>query len=295
MKVLLLIQKFLASLFNSIASFGKILLLSKFGVHFPEGETKELVILGNGPSLNNSLETQMDFLEGKTLLCVNFFPTTAYYEKLKPSIFVSIAPDLWLPDVDQKFIDQRIRLFDALVEKTNWDLDFYFPWSARSVSTWRDKLAENKNIKVHYLNTTPVTGLRSVSEFFFRKSLGMPRPHNVMIPSLFTGIQMRFKTIYLLGADHSWLREISVNDDNVALINQKHFYDETSSKPDTLDKSGKGARKLHEILFKLMNAFASYFVIKDYAESQGCRILNATPNSFIDAFDRIKLNGSETV
>jgi hypothetical protein len=85
------------------------------------------------------------------------------------------------------------------------------------------------------------------------------------------------------------LPDITVNDNNDALINQKHFYDAKSSKHQVLDKKGKGQRRLHEILHKFMLAFAGYFVLREYAESLGAEILNATPNSYIDAFDRIKI------
>ena len=39
-------------------------------------------------------------------------------------------------------------------------------------------------------------------------------PHNVLIPSIAIGLRLPFKKIYLAGADHSWLPEITVTDDN---------------------------------------------------------------------------------
>jgi hypothetical protein len=85
------------------------------------------------------------------------------------------------------------------------------------------------------------------------------------------------------------LSQIHVDDNNNALINQVHFYDATSSKSEVLDKRGKGARKLHEILHKFMLAFKGYFILKEYAEYKNVKIYNATPDSFIDAFERVKL------
>jgi hypothetical protein len=102
-------------------------------------------------------------------------------------------------------------------------------------------------------------------------------------------IAMGYKSIYLLGADHSWLSEITVTETNDALINQKHFYDSDHSKGLPLDKGGTGKRKLHEILFKFMTAFKSYFEIEDYAKNRNVIIYNATKGSFIDAFKRFNL------
>ena len=73
---------------------------------------------------------------------------------------------------------------------------------------------------------------------------GMPRPHNVLIPSIILSMRMGFKKIYLAGADHSWLKEIFVSEDNEVFLTQKHFYDEKKAEARTMDKLGKGSRKL---------------------------------------------------
>ena len=89
-----------------------------------------------------------------------------------------------------------------------------------------DLKSQNTNITFHYFNTTPIEGLPFMSNFIFKNRLGMPRPHNVLIPSLMIGITEGYEKISVLGADHSWLAEISVNEKNEALVNQKHFYDD---------------------------------------------------------------------
>jgi len=44
-----------------------------------------------------------------------------------------------------------------------------------------------------------------------------------------------------------------------------------------------------ELLTKFVHAFNGYFILKDYAKSQGTTIINATPGSYIDAFERVDL------
>jgi hypothetical protein len=147
---------------------------------------------------------------------------------------------------------------------------------------------DNKNINIVYYNRTPIEGFTWFCHLFFKLGLGMPRPHNVILPSLFLTVNLGFKKIVLVGADHSWLLETYVDGNNNVLISQKHFYDENEVKPEGMINNKDGSRKLHEVLEKWMISFKSYFTLREYAESKGAQILNATPVSFIDAFERIK-------
>jgi hypothetical protein len=165
-------------------------------------------------------------------------------------------------------------------------MDLYIPVQAFNVSAWKSKVSENKNIFLRKYNATPIEGFQGFCNFVFRKNLGVPRPHNVLIPSLIIGLNLPFKTIYVAGADHSWLSEISVDDDNRLLMNQKHFYDQNISKAETVKQRDFSEAHIHNTLYHMYVAFKSYFVIKSYAQSIDKKIFNITPKSFIDAFDR---------
>ena len=287
-KLLLAIKLFLKELIESIESLFKVLLLSKRTniVRNLNLSSDDVVILGNGPSLAGMLTEQIDFLKNKDIVCVNHFPSTDFYEKIKPRYFISGAQDLYLENIEEQFIIQSNKLFNDINERTTWPIIFFFPVEAQRYKRWQNIFAKNKNIQICYYNTTPVEGLKSIRNILFDCKLGMARPHNVLIPSIFLMIWKGYKNIYLWGADHSWLKDISVDEQNNALINQKHFYDETTSRAKVLDWKGEGARKLHEIMYKFMTAFASYFVIEDYAKNKKIRIINMTRGSFIDAFER---------
>ena len=62
----------------------------------------------------------------------------------------------------------------------------------------------------------------------YRIGAGMPRPRNVLIPSIMTGISLGFKRIFITGADHGWTKTLSVNDRNEVISVQPHFYTEDS-------------------------------------------------------------------
>lgn len=287
LKFSLLLQQFFEQLWMVIASLVRVVVLSKWNVKLKkETQKRDIVILGNGPSLNKMIADHADFLEGKDKICVNVFPTTDLYQELKPEIYFASAPDMWLEDIEPFFLKQSKSIFDALATKTEWPLKLYFPYEARKFKRWQQNIKNNPNIEVIYYNNVAVEGWQWFEHLMFRKNWGMPRPHNIIIPSVFTSINLGYKKIFLWGTDHSWLKDISVNDNNDALINQKHFYDEATSKAKPLDKKGKGARKLHEILHKFMLAFKGYFILRDYADAEKAEIYNQTEGSFIDAFER---------
>jgi len=99
-------------------------------------------------------------------------------------------------------------------------------------------------------------------------------------------IYLNYKIIYIIGADHSWLPEITVNDKNEALINQKHFYDENESRPEKMQDYISRPRKLHEIIHKFYLTFKGYWIIKEYAANKNVSVYNASEISMIDAFER---------
>ena len=260
--MVLKIQSFLKNIGSVITSLIRILLLAKWRIKLSQRENNECVILANGPSLTRMIQNHRGFLNDKDLICVNHFPSTELYADLKPGYYMTSAPDLWLDDIDAFFVDQSNSLFVEMQEGTKWPLIFHIPIESSNFSRWQSILNKNHNISIQYYNNTPIEGWEWFRHLCFKLNLGMPRPHNVLIPSLANAINMGYKTIYLLGADHSWLSEISVNDQNQVLINQKHFYDEQTSKGKPLDKRGVGQRNMPELLTKFVHAFNGIFCIK---------------------------------
>lgn len=290
-KVAVSIQEFLFKFFSFILSIIKIVILTDLSER--KINTKKInnsaIILGNGPSLNEFLNQNKNFLENKDLIAVNHFADTHYFEQLCPLHYVLNAPELWSDNVEQSHIDRSIKLFTNIAQKTNWEMYLYLHPTAKKSDRWRKIINSNNFIKIRFYNPTPVDGFNCFVHYCFKNNLGMPRPHNVLIPSLLISINLKYKNIYIAGADHSWLKDIWVADDNRVLLTQKHFYDENTAKAAPMHKEGIGERKMHEVLIKMVHAFRSYFVINDYAKEKNIRIQNITKDSYIDAFDRLKL------
>ena len=285
------IQIFLENFILTCLSIIRIIILSDIFILLKQRKpvincSRESVILANGPSLSESIDSNPEFLTGKDMVCVNFYPETSYYKQLKPRYFVTGAPELWIKDVSPEWEIKRNNLFETIKNQTDWDIIFLIPSLARKHKSWQNVLKVNPHIKITYYNITPVEGFKWFKHICFRLSLGMPRPHNVLTPSLMLILNYGYKRIFLLGADHSWLPEITVDNQNRVLLRHRHFYDENTASLLQMGTIKMGVRKLHEVLHKFYYTFAGYFIIKEYAESLEATIINATPDSFIDAFDR---------
>lgn len=273
-----ILQSFFSGCVQTFLSIVKILLQSRrVGTPRKTCTHDEIVVLGNGPSLRPLIESKRDFLQGKSLLAVNYAVLSDSYEELKPDYYLVADPAFF---VQKAHCD---RLFDALAAKTNWNLTLYLSTHARKSKLWQEKLAGHPHIHIHYFNMTPVEGFRWFVHLAFRRGWGMPRPRNVLIPSVMTALRMPFHTIYVAGADHSWLKEIWVNEDNVVMEDLNHFYDKKGSERYVSD------RRLHDLLLSMHIAFKSYHTIRDYADSIGKQIYNVTEGSYIDAFERKKI------
>jgi hypothetical protein len=281
------IQKFLIGLQSSILAIIKVVLLSKFKteIHLTKKD-KECVILGNGPSLSELIKNHKSFLDDKDVICVNHFPISDLFSITKPSFYITSAPEFWLNNLGEAYIDRREKLFKALGEKTQWPLKVLIPFSAKGSGTWESHISKNINIEIIFYNCIGIEGFKGFVFWLFKRNLAMPRPHNVLLAAIFTAINMGYKNIYLWGAENNQFLEMSVDDQNTALLRQKHFYDAEDVQAKTMKKAGIGQRRVHEILHKFMLSFEGYHILREYANTRNVKVVNQTPGSMIDAFDR---------
>lgn len=250
-----------------------------------------MVILGNGPSFKGSIEDNKEFFksEDNELICLNHFAITDYYQELKPKYYFTIAHDLFLDDTLDEYKQASIKLFNAISDKTDWNLKFFISYEAGKEKRWQEILRKNPYIEIVYMNIAPVEGFKWFRYWAYNRGLGMTRPHNIMIPSIHFAIQSGVKEIILIGSEHSWLKELHVDDYNNALFFNQHFYDDKQRSQKYNNRGGQSFLKLHEILMTLATAFASYHELNEYSKTKGVNIYNCTEGSYIDAFERKSL------
>ena len=289
MNILLAIQDFIVEFLKTVASVIKMLIGSGFFIKpVSKFDNADCIILGNGPSLDRSITEYRANLDKYILFCVNHFAESTIYESIKPQIYILNAPEMWMDDVEPFHYKKGEKLFMTIAEKTKWDIDLFIPYRAKKTKRWQKVLNRNPHIRINYFNTTPIEGFRWFRHLCYNRYLGMPRPHNVLIPSLMLALHLRFKKIFLFGTDHSWMKDMWVTEENEVLLHQKHFYDKATSEARPMDKLGKGSRRIHEVLQKFVYAFRGYIEINEYSLSRGQQIINCTEGSYIDAFTRSK-------
>jgi hypothetical protein len=274
---------------QSVASLVKVTLLSRFFIRMPEQAeaNDECIVLGNGPSLSQTLKEDYPALLSRKLVCVNLFVASPEYEKLQPRYYILNAPEYFSEKpVSPLHEEYRNTIFSGIAQKTTWTLFVFIPSYARNSSVWKKQLQSNPNVKICFYNTTPVEGFEWLTSFLFKLNLGMPRPHNVLVPGIFLALNMGYKKVYITGADHSWHEELIVNEQNQVTINHNHFYDAKPLRMGMMKMDGSNF-KIHDILRKLYLSFLGYYFLKEYAQRIGATIYNASKKSYIDAFERV--------
>ena len=267
---------FLSRTVESVKSIGKLLLQSRGCPSMPQAPAgSQLVVLGNGPSLRALIDSGK--LNGckAQLLAVNFAANTPEFLTLRPRYYVIADPHFF-----QSLNDANVaKLLDNL-RSVSWPMTLFVPLKAARALHF-----DNPNITIVPFNCLGVEGYGWLRRLAFGSRRGMPRPRNVLIPSLMIGLWMGYKTILVAGADHSWTRTLEVNSNNEVVSVQPHFYTDNEHEQSRITSVYKGVR-LHEIIHSFYVAFKAYFEIEAYARSTGAKIINITPGSFIDAFAR---------
>ena len=270
------ISGFLSNLASTVKSIGKIVLSAR-----PTGlkaiqQSTPLIILGNGPSLRQNIDNDLELLQSSDTLAVNFAANSPEFAKLHPTYYVLADPHFFAnPD------DPNVSRLITNLGNVDWKLTLFVPVGAHIPSS----LHESRNISIKRFNFLAAEGFPAFERFAFRHHLGMPRPRNVLIPSIMVGMWLGYTEIYIIGADHSWTRTLSVDDDNRVVSVQPHFYKEDDREISRIKKAYLSL-PLHSILDSFRIAFLSYHRIQDYAVHTGVKIYNSTPGSFIDAFQR---------
>ncbi len=290
LRIIVKFSNWLELLQKTIISFFKVLVLSRSSKNFLSQKTnsERIVILGNGPSFKDTFDGNKTFFQNCDLICLNHFAKTNLYSDLKPEYYFVIAHDLFLDDAIDEYKNASIKLFTEIANKTTWRLKFFITYEAKTQKRWQRILSKNENIEVIFMNITPVEGFKCFRYYWYNRGKGMVRPHNVMIPSIYFSISLGVKEIILVGAEHSWLHELHVDDDNNTLFFNKHFY-EPNGRSQKCNHKGTSYMKLHEVIRSFSSAFEGYHVLEEYSKAKGVQIINCSPNSFIDAFTKKKL------
>ncbi len=283
------VSQFLSELFASLLSLLKVVIRGRYATQLPARQQPICSVLGNGPSLKESLAEQLEFIRQTEIVCVNNFAHADVFAQLRPQNYIISDPNYFLfteQTTDRDDIRQTLSVFLTTVD---WPMFLYVPHFAKGSYLLRQIEQSNSSINVVYFNYTVVRGFRWLVYGLYARGLGMPQAQTVIIAALTLMINRKFEQIYLFGADTSWHEEIRLNDQNQLLIKQIHFYDkpkDITHQPVYSDALRQRTFSMASQFLSLHKVFRGYEVLREYADHRGVKILNASAKSYIDAFER---------
>ena len=256
-------------------------------------EMNKVVILANGPSLSDTLKDSAfwNFVKNKDVICVNSFPMTEYFFKVKPKYLVYMDPGYWCKQpitLEKKLIKDTIKN----IKKADWNIYIILPNTAKEWNWFINVVEEKDNIKFIYLNISD-SSKQGVGKFIdYKENIAMPSPQNVLVACIYCAINIGYKNIYIFGADHTWHLALVVGDDNSVCIQDKHFYDgkeKIEMTPMYKDPTGKDPFTMKQLMRAYMIVYEKYEILEEYSKFMGCQIYNMSKVSYIDAFERKKI------
>lgn len=287
------LSQFLSDLFVSLVSLLKAAIRGRHATRLPDRQRPVCSVLGNGPSLNESLADQFDFIRQTEIVCVNNFAHADVFLRLRPQNYVISDPNYFVfteQTTDRDDIRKTLSIFQHHVD---WPMFLYVPHFAKDSYLLTEIERSNSQIKVVYFNYTVVRGFQKLTYWLYAKGLGMPQAQTVIIAALTLMINRKFDTIYLFGADTSWHEQIRLNDQNQLLIKQIHFYDtpkDLTHQPVYSDAQRQRTFSMASQFLSLHKVFRGYEVLRNYADYRGVQVINASAKSYIDAFERTPIH-----
>ncbi|WP_075590616.1 6-hydroxymethylpterin diphosphokinase MptE-like protein [Labilibacter marinus] len=246
------------------------------------------LILGNGPSLTKTINQQSSFLKDKVLFCLNTFGASKEFTAYKPNFYVIADPIFWDKNISDSKYQEYAPTINAL-QKATWKINLLLPHQAKDWNIL--DLSQNKNISVYFYRNNGCNNITSSTFNSYKKNQSHPHYQNVLIAAIFQALNLGFKTIFLIGADMSLHNHAFVGNDNIVYHNTPHFYSINKVMPSPFIKGSSNITfKMHELLRAFALMFEGFQILEMYSKYLDSKIYNATPNSFIDAFERLELS-----
>lgn len=244
-------------------------------------------ILGNGPSLSSSIATLANRVGRQSFFAVNDFAVSDAFTILQPDNYVLIDPAYFSDNTNAADIEMRNRVFSRMHEKVSWKMQLYVPYKVYRNKVFKETISNN-NIEIcpfNYIGFHPTK--TKFYSYILKKNLGTVPVGNVLGAAIHIALNKGYQEIHIYGADHTWTKDLCVNEQNQVCTIKRHFFnDKATEELVPWHASDTHIFKMHEILMCLYKHFYGYEFLEWYASNLGCKILNCTPGTFIDAFRR---------
>ncbi len=257
--------------------------IRKYGnYYFPYRDllnAETVYVLANGPSLKDELTKLIDSdnFNRSHKFALNFFSLS--------DVFTTVRPDFYCLADKGFFInystDRHKRTIEKLNELTTWKLKLFVPNVYYSIIV---KLINNSNIELIPITILQFDGFERRKYEYYKKGWAVPSFVNVTIMIEYILLNLGCKDIRLYGVDHTFFDGMTVNDNNIPCIIDRHF-DTVELRP--LYKFDGGYYSLAGWLWDKYLTFKEHENMRNYADYLGAQIINCTKCSLIDAYIRI--------
>lgn len=236
-------------------------------------------VLGNGPSLDASLHL---IKEGDDTIMVNFSVLTDLFFEIKPT-YLCLADPAFFEKSDNESIETKKAQMLQKLEAVSWDLCIVVPVGAK----YDDFAVNSRWVSFKFLNNTRIDySIKFMRNYFYRKNIAMPVLQNVVVAAVYIGLQRGYSKIYMHGVDSDSYKKICINENNEMVMREFHYYGHRDVNLNDSKKHGFGVGRLYKRLACEVAMFRSYVDLASYANELGISVINASPNSMIDAFER---------
>lgn len=232
-------------------------------------------VLGNGPSLANELKNNLKLFIDNDVLSLNYFSNTKHFNLLQPKYYVLLDYICFDLFGDGK-VNNELQIDNF--NKIDWEMILFVPVSQKK-SFFLTHI-KNTKINIVFFNTTRIIGGERFRNFFYKHNLGIPSSINVSLPSILLMINLNYKNIYLYGLEHSWLKTLFVNENNLVCEDDRHFFDKNTSNV----RVNRGP--MNKLMMQYYTVFNAHMLLQEFAVYKKIQIINCTKDSFIDAYKR---------
>lgn len=245
---------------------------------------KGIDVIVNGPSFTDQINSIKN--NGRDKCMVNFAANTPVFWELKPSHYCVFDPEFFR----NYTLEKEVSLFKENIKKVNWNLTFYvtyYDYKHHVKNTELDRLEYVSFVPFHGTPLSFSFKFKKLAYWLFSSGQAMPNAPSVSVPAIMNAINAGYTSINLYGYDQDWIHNVVVDDSNRVCLYDTHYYNEKGEYRPWW-KNDKETFTMYEILHSQAELFETYFFIRQYIDYLGnVRIINHSPKSLIDAFERL--------
>lgn len=259
------------------------MLKAGFKNHILKQRKGKAVVLANGPSLKDVLpKLNTEAFQNVDFVVLNFFAESDEFWTIRPKHYCFADPMFY----GHSHREEQVKKLFMLLAKVDWQMNLYVIADQYSDFLAFSKL-NNEKISIVPINTQNYTGYPSLRNFFYKHGMSCPPLSTVAILAIYVAINSGYDHIDLYGVDHTFFDSLCVDDNNRLCNRDKHFYDkgDAALKPIIRNDNGR-VFKISDYVFSIGSMFKSHDLLAEYAEYMHVDILNCTPGSMIDSYQR---------